>query len=360
MTNSVSGSGATTYTANRASTYLTVGSAIGTAIRQSKSRAVYQPGKSMLVFQTFVLAPAQTNLRQRVGLFDAKNGIFLQLDDSELSMNIRSFVTGSAVDLKAARSAWNMDKLDGTGSSGKTLDITKPQILIVDLEWLGVGRVRTGFVLDGCPYYVHEFLNANSTHTSVYMSNPNLPLRWEIEANGTVTGTPQLEAICGSANSEGGYEITGITASADMGTTVNAIAAGATEEILAIRTKSGFTEFSTAFIQQTSALAATSSNFLWRLVLNPTETGAGTWADVNANGSVMEKNVSRVVTPDTGLVIAAGYVSANQNSVTALDRPVLTFGTTLAGVADVFSLQVTNLSVSSESYLGGLTWREIF
>jgi hypothetical protein len=314
----------------------------------------------MLVFETFIFATAQTNLRQRVGLFDAKNGIFLQLDDSELSMNIRSFVTGSAVDLKAARSAWNMDKLDGTGSSGKTLDITKPQILLIDLEWLGVGRVRTGFVLDGIPCYVHEFLNANSTHTSVYMSNPNLPVRWEIEAKGTVTGTPQLEAICGSVNSEGGYEITGITASTDMGTTVNAIAAGATEEIIAIRTKSAFTEFSTAFIQQTSALAATSSNFLWRLVLNPTETGAGTWSDVSATGSVMEKNSTRTVTAGTGLVIASGYVSSNQNSVTALDRPVLTFGTTLAGVADVFSLQVTNLGTSGESYLGGLTWREIF
>lgn len=357
-TTSISGSGAVAYSANRASTTLTVGAAVGTAIRQTKSRAIYQPGKSLLVFQTFVMATGQTNLRQRVGYFDAKNGIFLERNGTTLNLVRRTYVTGSAVDTTVAQSSWNVDKLDGTGASGITLDTTKTNILMLDFEWLGVGQVRVFFVIDGVPVWVHSFKNANSL-TAVYMSNPNLPMRWEIEATGAITGTATLESICGSVSSEGGYETTGVTASADMGNTVNTISGGSFEEILAIRMRSAFTESATAFLQRASVLAASSSNFLWRIVLNPTETAAGTWSDVSTAGSIMEKNTTRTVTENTGVPIAAGYVSSNNNSIAIDDRPVLTFGTTLAGVTDVLSLQVRNLGAGNEDYLGTLTWREI-
>lgn len=359
-TTSVTGTGSVLYSADRASTALTVGSAVGTAIRQSKSRAIYQPGKSMLIFQTFIMAPGETNLRQRVGFFDTKNGVFFQLDGTTSSMNIRSYVTGSAVDNTIAQTNWNLDKLDGTGSSGITLDLSKPQIFIADLEWLGVGRVRVGFVIDGLPVYVHEFLHANTDGTSVYMSNPNLPIRWEIEATGAIVSTASLESICASVNSEGGYDITGVTASTDMGNTVNQIPGGGFEEILAVRMRSTFTEFATAFLQRATILAASSSNFLFRIVLNPTETGAGTWTNVNTNGSVMERNSTRVVTENTGIVISAGYVASANNNISIDDKPVLTFGTGLDGVTDVLSLQVRNLGGGNEDYLGSLTWREIF
>lgn len=357
-TTSVSGSGAVTYSAARASFSLTVGAAAGSAIRQSKSRAIYQAGKSLLFFQTFIMAPAQANLRQRTGYFDTKNGIFLELSGTTLNVVRRSFVTGVAVDTPVAQAAWNLDKLNGSGASGITLDLTKPQILIIDLEWLGVGRVRIGFVINGLPVYCHQFLNANSTLTSVYMSNPNLPCRWEAEATGAITGTATLESVCASINSEGGYEINGITASADNGSTVRTLASGATQEILAIRMQAAFTEYGTAFAQQLSILAATNSSFLWRLVLNPTETGAGAWSNV-AN-SIMEKNSTRTITGGTGIQIAAGYVSTAANATNVDARPVLTLGTTLAGVTDIISLQVFNLGGGNEDYLGSLTWREVY
>lgn len=359
-TTSVSGTGVVSYQQNRASTYLqVVGAGAGSAIRQTKSRAVYQPGKSLLLFQTFIMPTSQPDLICRVGYFDAKNGVFLQRNGSTVSMVIRSYVSGAAVDNVIAQDNWNGDKLNGTGTSGKTLDVSKANIFMADLEWLGVGRVRCYFVIDGIPIMAHEFNHANNS-VSVYMSNPNLPMRWEIRTIAGVTGTATLESICGSMNSEGGYDITGVTASADMGSTVNQIVGGGFEEILAIRMRSSFTEFATAFIQQASVLAATSSNFLWRIVLNPTETGAGAWANVSAPSSIMEKNTTRTVTENTGLVVACGYVAAANNSISIDDRPVLTFGTTLADVTDVFSLQIRNISNSSEDYLGSLTWREVF
>jgi hypothetical protein len=111
-------------------------------------------------------------------------------------------------------------------------------------------------------------------------------------------------------------------------------------------------------MQSLSVLASTSSNFLWRLVYNPTETAAGTWNNIGS--SVMQQNVGRTITPDTGIRIASGYVSGDVNSVDVVENPVLAFGTELDGTTDVFSLQVGNLSNGNETYLGALTWREIY
>ena len=358
-TTAVSGSGAVAYDANRASTLLTVGAAVGTAVRQTKSRAIYQPGKSLLLFQTFEMPAAQANLRCRVGYFDTKNGVFLQRDNAVVSLVVRSFVTGSAVDTAVPQASWNVDKLNGTGPSGYTLDLTKCNILAADLEWLGVGRVRFYFVINGIPVLVHSVNHANNV-TSVYMSNPNLPMRWEIEATGVITGTASLESICGSMNSEGGYDITGVTASTDMGSTAEQIPGGGFEEIMAIRMRSAYTEFATAFLQKATIMAASSSNFLWRVVLNPTATTAGTFTDVNTASSIMERSLDRVVTENTGLLINSGYVATALNTVNVDDKPVLTLGTTLAGVTDVLSLQVRNLGGGNEDYQGSLTWREVF
>lgn len=358
MTNAVTGSGAVSYTAARASTALTIGPAAGSVIRQTKARGIYQPAKSMLAFQTFICAPLQAGVVQSIGYFDHNNGIFLKVNGLTPNFSRRSYVSGAAIDVDVPQSEWNLDKLDGTGASGITIDCAKPQILVADFEWLGVGRVRIGFVVDGLPVYAHEFLNANADLTAVYMSNPNLPLRWEISAAAAITGTATLEAICGSLASEGGYDLTGLTASADAGTTGNAIASGATEEILAVRLQAGFTEFATAFIQSLTAINTTSGAFRYQLVLNPTETAAGTWTAVP--GSVMEANSTRTITPGTGTVIASGFVTADSSSINLDARPVLTSGTTLAGVTDVYSLVITNLSVQSETFFGSLTWREAY
>jgi hypothetical protein len=357
MTQALTGTGAAVYAADRASTTLTVGPAAGSVTRQTKVRAVYQPGKSLLVFQTFACGAPQPGVVQEIGYFDDDNGVFLRYDNDGPAFVIRSHLTGTPTERVVRQADWNLDPLDGHGPSAITIDCQKAQILVLDCEWLGVGRVRIGMVIDGIPVYAHQFLNANTTLSSVYMSNPNLPLRWRIEAADAITGTTSLEAICGTVASEGGYEITGVTASYDS-PVARSVAAGATAELVAIRLQSAFTPFATAFVQALSALNATGGNFRWRLVLNPTETGAGTWAAIPS--TVMESNVTRTVTAGTGIVIASGFVSSASNQISVEARPVLTLGTTLAGVTDVLSLQVSNLAVNADDFYGALTWREVF
>jgi hypothetical protein len=145
----------------------------------------YQPGKSLLNLNTFVMNAQESGLEQRVGMFDANNGIFFEDTGTAYQIVRRSYTSGSSVDDPILQSAWNGDKLDGTGASGYTLDPTKATIMFADYEWLGMGAVRIGFVIDGRFIVAHTFKNANDL-TTVYMQTANLPIRYEIETTGTI------------------------------------------------------------------------------------------------------------------------------------------------------------------------------
>lgn len=206
VSNTASG-GTVTFLTNQSSANLQVTNTSGSfAARETKWIFNYQPGKSLLAMTTFVMAPANDgNLRQRVGYFGSDNGIFLELKD-QLYIVRRSNVTGTVTNTAIPQTSWNYDTLQGTGISGFTLDITKAQIFWTDIEWLGVGSVRTGFVIDGQFLQAHRFDHANLA-SSAYMTSATLPVRYEIEsltANGAATSN--LTQICSTVISEGGYE----------------------------------------------------------------------------------------------------------------------------------------------------------
>jgi len=127
---------------------------------------------------------------KNVGYFDSLNGIFFGQDDTGIYLTLRSSATGSTVDRKVYQTDWNIDHMDGTGRSGYNLDITKTQILVCQLQWLGVGTVSIGFEFDGILKMAHQFYNTNLL-TIVYMTTANLPMRYEISdgASGVVRQT---------------------------------------------------------------------------------------------------------------------------------------------------------------------------
>ncbi len=212
-TSTVTG-GSTTYLPNESSVRMDVTTASGAeVVRQTFRSFPYQPGKGLLVLATFVMNEAKTNLRQRVGYFGTQNGVFFQLNNTTKSFILRTYIGGSVDDTtrKVDQSSWNGDKLDGTGASGLTLDLTKPQILWMDFEWLGVGNVRTGFIINGQYIICHTYQNANVTGNSVYMTTATLPVRYEITNTAETASSSSLKQICSSVVSEGGLEPTSIS-----------------------------------------------------------------------------------------------------------------------------------------------------
>lgn len=201
--------GSITFIPTQSSCNLTVVNTNGSyAGRESSYVFKYQPGKSLLITMTGVMAPMSNgNLRQRYGYFGNDNGFYLELSD-KLYIVQRSNVTGTITNTAVANTAWNGDKFDGSGASGLNLDITKAQIFFTDIEWLGVGDVRCGFILDGKYLVAHTFKHANIV-SSAYITTACLPIRYEIQSlNGAGPATSNLTQICSTVISEGGYNQT--------------------------------------------------------------------------------------------------------------------------------------------------------
>jgi hypothetical protein len=206
-----SGTGATyAFNANEGLVDLNVTTASGSEIiRETNKVCSYQPGKSLLFMSTFVMNTAKANLRQRVGYYGAANGMYLEVSGTTGPALVeRSSVSGSVNETRVLQANWNIDKLDGNGPSGFTLDISKAQILWFDIEWLGLGTVRAGFVINGAFIHCHSFHHANLI-TSTYITTASLPLRYEITNVGTTASSSTLKQVCSTVLSEGGYELRG-------------------------------------------------------------------------------------------------------------------------------------------------------
>jgi len=207
----ITSSGTISHDATDSNALLSISAATGLAALQSYRWIRYQPGRSQLVAITFVMGSAAANVTRRVGLFSATNsgatvtvtnGVYLEQTGAS-TINICLTNAGTQADQTIAKASWNIDPLDGAGPSGKTLDLSKAQILIIDLQWLGVGRVRVGFDIDGQVFYAHQFLNANSI-TDTYMQSATLPIRYEITTSASATA--DMKPICAAVISEGGDE----------------------------------------------------------------------------------------------------------------------------------------------------------
>lgn len=205
-TNTIAGA-TITHDYNRAAAVMTVDTgATSKAQIQSKLYIRYVPAKSQFIAMTQVIGAAVANVVKRIGYFDDRDGIYLEQNGiTDTAFCIRTSTSGTPSDSnRVAQQNWNLDKLDGTGPSRIKLDLSRSQILIIDFQWLGMGRVRVGFDIDGQIIYCHEFLNANNLAVP-YMQTSNLPVRWEIFNIGTSAGAT-MYATCSSVQSEGGTE----------------------------------------------------------------------------------------------------------------------------------------------------------
>jgi hypothetical protein len=285
-------------------------------IRETTKVFSYQPGKSLQVLNTFVFNPTKTNLRQRVGYYGADNGMYLELDGSNLYFVERTYVPGVVTETRIAQADWNIDTMLGAGHlnpSGVTLDISKAQILWMDIEWLGLGTVRLGFVVDGKFIHCHSFHHANLI-TSTYITTASLPLRYEIANTGITTSASTLKQVCSTVISEGGYELRGLQQA--IGTPITAprtlTTAGTFYPIVSLRLKT--TALDAIIIMTALSIMGTGNgiNYNWQVKASGTTTG-GSWVSAGADSGV-EYNLTGTSYAG-GRILASGFLnSSNQGS----------------------------------------------
>jgi hypothetical protein len=363
--NSITGTAAATFSADEGLVNLTVGTANGDQIiRETIKVFSYQPGKSLLVMNTFVLGTAKANLRQRVGYYGAANGLYFERDGLDLYFVERSSVTGMVTNTRVAQADWNQDPLNGTGPSGITLDASKAQILYMDVEWLGLGTVRLGFIIDGVFIPAHNFNHANLI-TTTYITTASLPLRYEMTNTGATSGASTLKQVCSTVISEGGYELRGAQLSA--GNTITSprtlTTAGTFYPVVSIRLKTTRLD-AIVILTAISILGITNNaNYKWEVVASGTTTG-GTWVSAGTNSAVEYNITGTAFTVGTGRILATGFFQgSNQgsNSVDILKEALFTSQLErdpFTATAYELTLACTAAS-NGDQVLGSLDWEEI-
>ena len=356
------GAGASaTYVSNDASVTLQVDATASEDVTRQTLRVFsYQPGKSLLVFATFAMGAANSGVDSKIGYFDGSNGIYFRRNGSTLYFEI---MKNGSVTETVAQSSWNTDKMDGTGASGVTLDVTKTQILYIDLEWLGVGTVRCGFVQDGKLYVCHAFHHAN-TATSVYMQTAVLPVRYQITSSGTGTGNATLSQICSTVMSEGGYNRRVAPnwirspSPASIGTSF--------VPLFSMRIKSG-KEGAVIIPASVSALpVGTNLDFEVALFKYPDAshlTGA-TWA-LTSGLSVEYDTAATTMSIVNNNIVSSTYLSGSNQGSTSLSSEQeynfgLQIGVDIANVSEVYTLAARTLSGSGlNNLVGGLSYYDL-
>jgi hypothetical protein len=357
----VSGTGtSSTYNTNQASTTLSVGaSTAGKRIRQTFRKFNYQTGKSQLVLLTGVLGAPATGITRRIGQFDNNNGYMFISSPTSFAVGIRTFTSGVASDNIVNQSSFNLDKLDGTGTSGFTIDLSKTNIYFFDYQWLGVGAVRFGVVIDGKPVYCHQFNHANIL-TLVYTSTPNLPLRFEIENDGTGAAS-NLVHICSSVITEGGRADTGVIRGlnrADNSLTTNNDAL--IYPLIGLRLKAGYLGAFVRYIDH-QIICTSTAEYAWYVILKPTITGtAPTWLDLT-NSSIQYCFPTNTTTISDGIVLATGLGSdtvQNKAGVQALVQSELAIGADINDVPDEIYLGVQRIVGTTETFYSSINFSE--
>ena len=346
---STSGTGSTTFNTNQSSVSLSVtAGGVGSAVRQSYRNMLYQPGKGLLVLATFVMDTSDSaNLTQRVGYFNTQNGVFFSKIDGTKSFTLRTNTSGTPSDTRTVNQAdWNGDKLDGTGTSGLTLDLSHPQILWMDFEWLGVGSVRCGFIINGEYIVCHTFNTANTYGTTVYMTTAILPVRYEITSTSAVAAS--LTQICSSVISEGGFEATSIEHIARRTTVLGTINTAANFlPVVSIRLAS--TALGAVVLPNRIQFQPTTlQNYEIALIKNPVLTGAS-WTAVSSDSNV-EYDVTATAIATAGTIVQTGYISNSGGGGQASTIAPTGFnwdeqlGVSLAGTSDIYTLGVRTIS----------------
>jgi len=361
---SITGTASSSFSTNEGLVNLSVGTVNGNQIIRETVRVfAYQPGKSLLNMNTFVMGDAKTNLRQRVGYFGNDNGFYLERESSNVYLVERSIVTGSIVNTRVAQSNWNQDKLDGTGPSGITLNLEYAQILYIDVEWLGVGTVRMGFVIDGVFVPAHSFHHANLV-TTTYITTASLPLRYEMTNIGTVASASTLKQVCSTVISEGGYELRGLqqAVGTPITTARTTLASGAFLPVVSLRLKSTRLDGIVILTAISIMGDGSTNNYNWQVQANSVTTG-GTWTSAGAS-SCVDYNITGTGLTSTGRVLASGFFASSTHSsanVDILKEALFKFQLErnyFTSTPYEFTLAVAGASASQPIY-GSMDWEEI-
>jgi hypothetical protein len=348
-----------THVANQSAVQFSTSMTSGNKVtRSSKKLSLYTPGTSLQVLCTGVMGEGAIGHSQRIGFFDSQNGIFCEMKDQVMGFVIRSYTTGSAANNRIDQDDWNVDRMDGTGPSEIELDFTKAQIFWFDMEWLGAGRVRCGFIHNGNTYVAHEFYHSNLIN-KVYMTTPLLPVTYEIENTTALsTALTDFRQICSSIQREGGESTAHKHHNVNNAITPISVTSTTAIPILSLKLQSAYVGKGMIKPDVIDCMSTGNKDVLFEVIYNGTISG-GTFV-TNTSGIAMYNITATHCTGGTKL--AAAYVTtANRMNTDNIFDKDFWLGGEITGTADTLTVVARSLAgVTTGAVLSSINFKEVY
>lgn len=323
-------------------------------LRRSKRRFNYQSGKGQLIEMTGKIGASTAGEIRRIGLFDDENGLYFAHENGLPYVVIKTNTSGTPTeDQFAEQNDWNLDKMDGSGTSGVNLDFDKAQIFIVDFQYLGVGRIRFGFNVDGLTIYCHEFNNANNIDF-VYMTTPNLPLSYEYNISGGITPAGEMTQICSTVITEGGRAKTGVSygfqdnSGTNVGTQLTSL--------ISVKLNALFLGSNVQFVDF-ETINTSNQTYYWQIILNPTYNTTQSYSRFSTSSLDVSTSNGTV---SGGTVLKAGFGSSS-NLVKSVISGILdndfALGSFIDGTPDNICIAVARITgTGNGTYYSTINW----
>jgi hypothetical protein len=352
------------------------GAGAGSVVRQTRQYISYQPGKSRLAFISAMLCTSSAGhaagVVSRIGMFDDRNevekrfgdGHFFELAGAALAVVERSssVVPGQITEARVLRASWNVDRLDGSGPSGYTIDVGKMQLFWLDMEWLGVGDVRMGVVVEGKLVVAHVFKHNNAL-AAAYTRTPKLPVRFELTSSGPAA---EMRYSGMTVLTEGGFLPRGIVNTLPTDVSVTATAAATARLALSLRTD-GFAPRATLLPGQLSLTVIDNRPVWWQLAMAVEgEAAALTYTDVSASRSLARYNSTTVSSISlanlrpfaSGIITGGGSVNLELPPEEGMEGASFA-AASYSGVPDAIILVLRRINNQDAIVHAAITWYEI-
>lgn len=324
-------------------------------IRQTFRKAPYQPGKSQLFEASFSNFEIQENVIKRVGAFTTStsslteydtdyDGFFLESNGITNEISFQVWRTGN-LSFSAATTSWDSTQIDPS-----SIDWSLTNLIFVDFQWLGVGRIRFGMVIEGVLYFFSQNWGVNNL-TNVYMSSPNKPIRHEIRTYGD---PGQFNKICSQLSQEGSINALNIPVGVFRTSSVSLATSGIKYPVIGYRIDPNYPNISPTLLG-VSILTTTNDDYILTLEKNPTISGSYSYSSsTNPTIQYMITNGTPTIS-SSGLIMSTFYGEGNSSNSTvfALKDSELRPGISIDGTPDEVWVCVTPLSNSLGVY-GGL------
>ena len=326
-------------------------------IRQTRNVIRYVPGRQNELIFTTRLNGTVAGIRKRIGAFDANNGIYFEDDGGTYSCVVRRATANGNVETRFTRDNWNVDKLDGTGASGVTLDFSKNQMMTIEYEWFGSGQVEWNFVIDNNKLPIHQY-NTGNRENITWSNTPFFPHRLELTNTTGATGTHKMF--------QGGFGVLTEGTVGPLGRRRNVSSpisgtdltnSGTFYPLLTVRLKS---ESLDSVVLPFAFQAATLDNtaIFVRIIRDATLTGA---SYVEVDDSSVEYDVS-ANTITGGTIIESGYISPQgQGGEVQLSDPstIIQLGRNdLGTTSQTLTIAVSAVNSNKDGW-AGLNWIEV-